>query len=449
MKHKIFALLVITAIMLGACGAPSTEAPVAVPTEIPVTQVPAMADTVAPAEPVTIRFSSWGKPEQNAAIASMVAAFKAKYPNIEISEEYDPYDGYFEKKTTQIAGNQLPDVFALDTSSICDYASANRIVDLTEATNAGTPTGDLLATLSPSALANLNIGGKQYAYPLAGGALLLYYNKDMFDAAGLAYPDPSWTFQDVLDAAAKMSVDNNGDGELDQWGYYPNYYNSEDFASILHRFGARWLSPDGKTAVSNSPEAVAAVQFIQDLIYKYKVTPRPQDVEGIESPFAAGLVAMYEDISPFMSTARDITDFKWDVTSIPLGFNGQQGGGPLRGNPNFVVSAASPNIPQATLLAAYLASPEAQTILGQAQGRMPVQADGLAAWAVKPPENISVISDILTTQPDIVESLCSPNSDEQGDAIQRALEGEILNNSLPASEIMDNLTKEIQAILDK
>ncbi len=436
MKHKISALLLITAIMLGACGAPATETPA------PTTEA---AMTEAPAEPVSLRFSAWGDPEQNEPIANILAAFKAEHPNVEISEEFDPFDPYWEKKTTQVAGDQLPDVFAINTDNLCVYSDAGLLTDLSDTLVTGTPTGDMLAGLP---LGNLNIDGKQVGYPFAGGALLLYYNKTMFDAAGLEYPNPSWTFQDVLDASAKLSVDNNGDGELDQWGYMPNYYTAEDLDAIMHRFGARWFSEDGKTSLSDSPEAVKAIQFIQDIIFTLKISPRPQDTEGIDNPFAAGLVGMYEDGTWFMSDARAIVDFEWDVTSIPLGFEGQQGGGTLRGNPNFVVSSKTEHPEEAILLAAYLASPKGQSILGEAKGRMPIQPAGNKIWASAPPEGIGVISEILVTTPDIVEPLCISHSAEIGDAIVRAMEGEVLTNNTSAADLMPILSQEIQALLD-
>jgi multiple sugar transport system substrate-binding protein len=462
MKAKFVTVLVALTLVLGACAAPAAPAAVdPVDNQQSEAAEPAAAEPEAaepeaaepeaaePAAEVSLRFSSWGDPEQNEPIQKILAAFKEKYPNVQIAEEYDPFDTYFEKKTTQIAGNTLPDVFALNTEAICDYAGSGRIADLTATLEDGTPTMEMLSGLSPSALSNLNIDGTQYAFPLAGNALVLYYNKDMFDAAGLAYPDPSWTFQDVLDAAEQLSIDTNGDGELDQWGYFPNYYNAEDFNSILHRFGARMFSQDGATAMTDTPEAIAAIKFIQDLSYEYKVTPRLQDSQGIENMFAAGLVAMYEDGAYFMGNARDITDFAWDVTSIPLGFEGQQGGGPLLGNPNFVVSTETQHPEEAQLLAAFLSSAEAQTILGEARGRMPAHSAGLELWSVTPPENIGVIGEVMSTNPDIIEPLCIPNSYEVGDLIGRTLEGEILTNNTPAAELMPQITEELQAIMDK
>jgi len=129
---------------------------------------------------------------------------------------------------------------------------------------------------------------QQLGFPFASGAELLYYNKTMFDAAGLDYPTPEWTFQDVLDAAAKLTTDTNGDGQPDQWGYFPNYLNEETYYAVIHRFGGRYISDDGKTGAQQSPEAMLDFSFIQDLSYKYIVAPKPQDLEASKTPLLPG-----------------------------------------------------------------------------------------------------------------------------------------------------------------
>jgi multiple sugar transport system substrate-binding protein len=436
---KLFILFFCLAILLNACASADVDETAQV-TEAP-------AEEATPPS-VSLRFSAWGNTEQQAALANIVAAFREKYPNIKVTEEYDSYDGYWEKKTTQVAGKQLPDVFAIASDYVCEYAGAGLLANLDDALVSGSPTAELLAGLPERTLANLKVDGKQVGFPFAGGALLLYYNKDMFDKAGLDYPTSGWTFKEVVEAGAKLSIDTNQDGELDQWGYLPFYLTIEDFDAIMHRFGARWFSEDGKTALSDSPEAMKAVKFIQDIIWTHKISPRPQDIEGIESPFAAGMVAMYEDGTWFLSDALNITDFEWDVTSIPLGFEGQQGGGSLIGNPNMAVSSTTPHLKEAMLLAAFMASPEGQAILGEAKGRMPVQPDGLKTWSSTPPENIGIIKEILSTKPSIVEPFCVNHYTDIYDLQYRTLEGEIATNNTPAEALMPTFTKDIQALID-
>jgi multiple sugar transport system substrate-binding protein len=424
--RRLFALVLATTLLLGAHGG--------------------LAALAQDDEPVTLRFSSWGSPEQNAPISDAVDLFQEMYPNITVEKEFDPWDAYWDKKITQAAGDQLPDVFAVNHEAACSYAEAGQIADLTSYLSDPT-ISELLADVNSASLQNLNVSGQQVGFPFASATLLLFYNKMMFDDAGLDYPDPSWTLQDTLDAAAILTKDTNDDGRPDQWGYYPNYYNEETRDAIIHRFGASWFNADGTETLIDSPEAIAAFQFIQDLSYVYEVAPRPQDVEGIENPFAAGLIAMTEDGTFGLSDLREVTDFEWDVTSIPLGFDGQEGGGPLAGNPNFVVSAGTEHPEEAALLAAFLAGPEAQIALGKAQGRMPVNPAGLADWLAPPPENIMQVQDVMVTEPLIVEPLCVPHATEIDDLVERSFL-ELLANVTSAEEMVTDLAPEIQALLD-
>jgi multiple sugar transport system substrate-binding protein len=401
----------------------------------------------AAAQSVTLRFSAWGSPEQNAPISDAVNAFQAKYPNITVEQEFDPFDAYWDKKTTQSAGDQLPDVFAINNDNLCLYAGAGRLADLTPYLS-NADIASALERVPTDNLHRLEINGHQLGFPFASGAELLYYNKTMFDAAGLDYPTPEWTLQNVLDAAAKLTKDTNGDGQPDQWGYYPNYLNEETYYAVIHRFGGRYISDDGKTALNNSPEAAAGLQFIQDLSYKYMVAPKPQDLEGIENAFAAGMIAMYEDGAYALSDIRSVQDFEWDVTSIPLGFEGQVGDNAVPGNPNFVVSSKTAYPEESALLAAFLAGPEAQTILGKAKGRMPVNPIGLAEWLNPPPEHIGQLTTIMSTPALIVEPACYPHGAEIEDVIRRSLDGDILTNSSTADAVMPGLAQEIQTLLD-
>lgn len=448
--------LVAAALIVSACAQPATQAPTAEPSQptatapaqsqAPTTE-PAAAPTEASAEVVTLRLSSWGSPEQNAPTAEMVAAFAARYPNITVEEEYDPWDGYWEKKTTQLAGNQLPDVYAMSTAFICDYVASGRVLDVSASLNEPDVAG-FVDGLPPTALENLTLDGELYGFPYATVTVVLFYNKDMFDAAGLDYPTAEWTYQDVLDASAKLTQDRDGDGILDVWGYHVEANSPDTFGTILSRFGARFISDDGATVEMDSPQAVEAVQFIQDLQYKYNVSPRPQDIDGVESPFASNMVAMYEGLVGQVGTFREITDFAWDVAPLPLGFEGQQGVGVLRGNPNFVVSATSAHPAEATRLAAFLSSAEAQALLGEAQGRIPVHPMGQEQWLTTPPDNL--VSAVQETMSRNVSNgpLCINRNDEIFEAWARALEGDILLNSAPAAELLPAITQELQAILD-
>jgi multiple sugar transport system substrate-binding protein len=448
---KINALLLYAVLFLSACTGPAaTQPPTTVATVPPVevaTEQPTAVPTSAPTPaPVTLRFSSWGNPSQNEPTTAMVNAFMAKYPYITVEMEFDPFGAYWEKKTTQLASNSLPDVFGMSTSYICDYAGNGRLLDLSQ-TTANPEVASWIEGLPQAAFENLRIGGKLWGFPYAAGTAVLYYNKNLFDAAGVAYPSDGWTYDDMLAAAAKMTLDTNGDGSLDQWGFDSDITGGDTFFAMIHSFGGRFLSDDGKKSLANSHNTVEALQFIQDLIYKYKVTPRPEDMEGVEDPFGSGMIAMRLSITAHIGGLQEITDFAWDIAAPPLGFQGELSAGALRGNPNFVVSAISEHPQEAALLAAWMSGTDAQTILGAAKGRFPVHPTGQGLWLSAPPEHYSIIIDLMKN--DVKnEPLCYNHSADIGELWVRVLEGDILTNAKRADEVAPDLAAQIQAFLD-
>ena len=108
--------------------------------------------------------------------------------------------------------------------------------------------------------------GDLYAMPYAFVMSVLHYNKDMFDAAGVAYPTDDWTWDELLEAAKALTKDFDGDGKIDQWGLYfkPDYYVLD---AMIYAFGGRVLSEDLTQVMLDSDEAEAAVQFLVDLMW--------------------------------------------------------------------------------------------------------------------------------------------------------------------------------------
>ncbi len=156
-------------------------------------------------------------------------------------------------------------MFAINNDNLCLYANAGKLADL-NALPERAGHRQRFGTSAERQPAPVGNQRQQLGFPFASGAELLYYNKTMFDAAGLDYPTPEWTFQDVLDAAAKLTTDTNGDGQPDQWGYFPNYLNEETYYAVIHRFGGRYYQrrwQDGRSTIAGSD---AGLQF----------HPRPQ-----------------------------------------------------------------------------------------------------------------------------------------------------------------------------
>lgn len=147
-------------------------------------------------EPVTITYcnfnASGGKEET---LAKMVEAFEAEHPNIKVDVETIGFDDYFTQMQTRVAGGTAPDCYELNIENFAAYANKGLLAEIS---------GVDVSGLNDTALNAFNVDGKQYGLPESFSNVVLVYNKDLFDQAGVAYPTDDWTQDDLQAAAEKI-----------------------------------------------------------------------------------------------------------------------------------------------------------------------------------------------------------------------------------------------------
>ena len=197
----MFLALVALMMVFGAC-----VAPVGAPA----------ADTGAEGEgPVTVTWAFWGSPEEKASHERVAEAFMAEHPEIQIELFHEPWGDYFTKVQALWAGGDsslIPDVLFLWPTP--RYAAEGVLENLDPWIEKA---GYNLDDYWPALLESASYDGSVYGFPRDIGFNVLYYNKDLFDAAGVEYPTNEWTW-DELQAAAEqlMVVDDNG--RVQQYG---------------------------------------------------------------------------------------------------------------------------------------------------------------------------------------------------------------------------------------
>jgi multiple sugar transport system substrate-binding protein len=131
----------------------------------------------------------------------------------------------------------------------------------------------------PSVLDQFTYQGQLWGLPASVTVNLVNYNKDLFDAAGLAYPSVNWTTSDFLEAAVALT---KGEGESAQYGYAPSSFGTDELVSFMDRLGADMLdeSVDPPRLVFNSPEVIDAFRWYTSLATQYKVEPAFENTEN-------------------------------------------------------------------------------------------------------------------------------------------------------------------------
>jgi len=313
---------------------------------------------------VTLRITSWQSPEENVIDAANWREFERRHPGVRIVN--DPVTNqaeYREKVVTSIAAGAPPDVFLLDGIDAAAFAAEGVLLDLAPFASR---VGVRLAEFYPEVLAPFTRGDAVLAFPKGFSPMVYYYNRDLFDAAGVPYPSPEWTRDDFLHAARALTRDTDGDGAIDQWG---TALDRRFFAwqAWVWSGGGDVLSPDGARATGylNSPQTDSTVAFLTALPTTLGVAPRPnafRAVSGTETRlFYSGKLAMYTSghwlipqIRRYVGQGR----VRLGVAPIPraAGHRSQT----VLFASGYAVPYNTPHRKLAVQLAAWMAAPEAQ-----------------------------------------------------------------------------------------
>ncbi len=201
-------------------------------------------------EPVTISYTNFisnGGNEEN--LASIVTAFEAENPNITVEVTTLPYDNYGTALQTDIAAGTVSDTFDVEFSSYASLQS-NGVLAPIELADPG--------IYRPSLLDAYSTDGTPYALPSSFSTVVLFYNKDLFDAAGVSYPDGTWNWDDLMTAAESLT-----DQDAGVWGLHQPVSFYEYYKTVAQN-GGEMLNADGTAVAFDSPEGIGAAEWLVD-----------------------------------------------------------------------------------------------------------------------------------------------------------------------------------------
>ncbi|MEV4061195.1 ABC transporter substrate-binding protein [Nonomuraea dietziae] len=268
----------------------------------------ATRDTSADGGKVTLRYFTFSAaPDHVKDLDTIVAAFEKENPKVDVVVETAPYDQYFTKLQTSIAGGTAPDTFELNYENFVTYASAGSLLDLGSVAGDSAPAG-----YAKESLEAFKHEGKQYALPASFSTVVLFYNKELFEKAGVAEPTASWTWKDEQAAAEKLTDKKAGVfGDFQPVQFF-------EFYKTLKQAGGEFLSADGKKATFNSPEGIKAATWLVSKVGK--TMPTEAEIGGTAdydtNLFKSGKLAMWHNGIWQFSGLKDVP-FEWDVVVEP------------------------------------------------------------------------------------------------------------------------------------
>lgn len=329
---------------------------------------PAPAEEEKSDEVVTIKFSGWGAPNEKKLYEELIKNFEAQNPNIKVQYIHIPAD-YAGKMNTMLAGGNGPDVFYVGDGDFSRWAKLGLIMNLQPQIDA---TGFDISDMWETAVnryrwdGNKSGTGDLYALPMDVAGTVLYYNKELFDKAGVPYPSTEnpMTFDQLLETAKALTKDDNGDGKVDQYGMGPAWWEGYVWGN-----GGKILSDDRKEFVLNEEKAVEALQFMADLRNVHGVSPDSRALQAMNDGqmFETGRLAMMTQGRWMVPVYRNLK-FDWDVAPVPA--NGAWSG--WSASTGYAVYSKTKHADAAFKLAAYMAGQEANQIRGEQGLTMPV-----------------------------------------------------------------------------
>lgn len=287
------------------------------------------------AEPATVRVMLWGNDQDITSIKDAAAGFESANPEITVEWESGDCAVDYAPCKTLVAGGNMPDVVVAGSWVYYQLANDGVIADVTPYLEAsGTSRDDFTPTIL-DALTSPSDGGL-YGLPMGYNIQSLFYNKDMFDAAGLEYPpaDGSYTYDDLADWAAQLTLDDAGrnadDPDFDpdgiqQYGYF-NFAAQPiepGYAPVLAAFGGGILGGDARNeCTADSDGTIEGFQWLQDRMWQdhTAITPQLHQEEPGAARWVRGQVAMQQGSHEQVPAVQQQNpELNYGIAALPAG----------------------------------------------------------------------------------------------------------------------------------
>jgi len=234
-----------------------------------------------------------------------VKKFEEKYPNIKVKLTHMGIEDLRENTQTAYMGGKGPSV----TISPFDQAGVFAEMGIAQ------PLNDLISQemkdmYTDNALKSMKLNGNIYGIPHSmGNHLMLMYNKNLVDEA----PE---TWEELIKVAKEHTVDEDGDGKFDKYGFVFNIQEPFFWAPFYTGFGGEFFDSNQKPSLNNEASK-DAMQFIRDLKFEHKVIPKGCDYNLADSLFKKGKAPFIMNGVWSINSYADAENVDLGIASLP------------------------------------------------------------------------------------------------------------------------------------
>ncbi|MBN8593072.1 MAG: sugar ABC transporter substrate-binding protein [Anaerolineae bacterium] len=384
------------------------------------------------AQETTVRYFTFSAaPDHLEDLDTIIAAFEEANPGINVEVETAPFADYFTLLQAGVASGDAPDVFELNYENFVTYAANGALLDLSGMVSAEAP-------FYPRALEAFQYESQQMALPATFSTVLLFYNADLFDQAGLDYPTPAWTWVDAVEAATAIRALGS-----DTWGLFSPVQFWEFYKKAGQNGECSFFNAEMTESTINSAACVSTLEAMVSF-QTSDIMPTAAELSGVSDSelFLSGKLGMLVT-GIWMFGAFQDASFTWDVQIEPM-IN--QHAHHFFAN-GVAVSASTANAEAAVAWAEFMASSEtAANVRVESAWELPAldQPEYFAAYLEQtPPANRAAVFEALESPvtPPVIE-----RQNEMQDAVN-ALLTRVVDGELTAQEALDQAKAELDALI--
>lgn len=389
-------------------------------------------------EPVTLQVAVSGSAQELQIHQDKFDAYTKEHPNVTI-EPVDIGDDRMTKLMTLMGSNTLPDIVYIN--EWCYVLAEKNVLE---------PLDDYIArdgydtsVFPESLLVPLRYEDKLYAFPTEISPYCMYYNKDMFEEAGLDLPTDDWTTEEFYEAAKTLA---NPDEKV--YGFILPGNWADQTLNWMCNFGVDFDISGTEQKGMETPEALEALQFMYDMSVTDAIAPSPATLTAL----GQGSDVLFRNEKAAMCTwglwmlpqfKADPLPFEWDVVRLPMGKTNNCKAGVL----NWGIAAQSKHKDAAWDLLQGLVNSESMSILAEAGMALPASTDEAANQIVldtKFPNNVKAFIDSVPAC-DLKDELSSHRT-EVNTALTKVTD-EMMNGGMTPEEAQKKIVEDINAIL--
>lgn len=430
---------------MAGVGAATTYLAACVPAGSP--GAPAAGESAAgtAAEGVELALTHWGGETEASYMLETADRFMEANPDTKVEVIHFP-DNYDEKLLTMIAGGTPPDVQMTLRFTYFNFVAKGVAANLQPYLDA--------ANFQPEQYFDVGLRpytfrGNLYGLPREIDDWVIFYNKNLFDEAGVEYPSAEWSWEDLVEASNQLTIRDDS-GRAQQFGYgFAHLGGAKPYDCFVYQAGGRMVDneDDPTEFLMAEPEAVAGVQFMADLANVHGVMPSPRertDLGAVNDLFVSGKIAMR--YGEFWSSIQflQIQDFEWDIAEPAH----DQKQATWVGGACYTVNSETPHPDESVHFVLFASGPEGAKVVAEARAGVPAIieiAESPAFLDNTPPDNIKASMDVFAYG---VQPPMSPTFPEWYRTLNTALDP-VWTGDQTAEEALTGVATEVQVLIEQ